>query len=176
MSTAITVPRLWTVEQFLKRPPRADGQREELIEGEVHVSPDVKMGHTEVVRLLGIALRRLETLGYLILTGFACAFTRKLHSLPNPDLGVMLAKDWHAVPRDAYLECSPALVVEVNSPSNCNLQRKAALYLEHGAQQVWLIYSTSHRIRVLTQEDDFEVRQGETLEFYGLHIDAAVIL
>lgn len=179
MSTAVSVPRLLTIEQFLKRPPRTDGQREELIEGEVCVSPNVKRGHTEIVRRLGIAFRPLENLGYVILTDFACAFMpkRRGQSLPNPDLGVALATEWNAVPNNAWLDRSPALVVEVNSPGNRQLQRKAAIYLDHGAVQVWLVYPQSHRVRVITQDgEDFEVRRGETLEFRGLHIDVNAIL
>lgn len=174
--SAASVPKLWTIEEFLRRPSRTDGQHEELIEGEVCVSPNVKMGHTEVVRLLGVALRPLEANGYVILTDFACAFTRKLESLPNPDLGVLLASDWLATPRDSYLNRSPELVVEVHSPSNRKLQRKGALYLEHGAEQVWLVYARTHRVRVLTQNDDYEVRRGELLEFRGLRINVDTIL
>lgn len=172
MSRAVVLPQFLTIAQFLQRPPRTDGQQEELIEGEVYASPNVKRGHSEIVRVLGVTLRPLERSGYVILTDFARAFSRKLESLPNPDLGVLLATEWKAVPDDGYLQCSPALVVEVHSRSNRVVQRKAALYLEHGAEQVWIVYPNSRRVRVLkTDGGDYEARVGETVDFAGLHLD-----
>ena len=38
---------LITLEEFLSRPEREDGQREELVDGEVIVSPGAKPSHAE---------------------------------------------------------------------------------------------------------------------------------
>ena len=170
MSTAI-LPARMTVDEFLKRPERCDGNYEELIEGEVYVSPNVKKRHNDVVRRLDRSLQALEQHGFIVHGEVACRVTED--SLPNTDVAVIRRERWDAVDEDDFLRESPALVVEVHSPSNRQLQRKAALYLEHGAEQIWIVYPKTQRVRVLTPEDDYDVRTGETLEFHGIRIDLA---
>lgn len=144
MSTAV-LPI--SIQQFLDRPPRTDGLREELIQGEIVLSPNVKRGHSEIQRRISVLLRPLEQTGYVVLAEFACSFIDQTsESLPNPDLGVVLAEEWNAVDDDAWLERAPALMVEVASPSNRKLHVKAALYLEHGAEQVWSVFPKTRTV------------------------------
>jgi Uma2 family endonuclease len=69
-----------------------------------------------------------------------------------------------------WLISSPELVIEVSSPSNRKLQRKAAIYLEHGAEQVWIVHSATKTVTVMTLETTTEFRLGETLEFHGAQV------
>ena len=86
----------------------------------------------------------------------------------------MIRRDrWEATGLDDFLRESPALVVEVVSPNqNQKLFRKAALYLEHGAEQVWIAYPHKRVVRVMTPDDDYEARPGETVEFHGIVMPA----
>jgi Uma2 family endonuclease len=75
-----------------------------------------------------------------------------------------------------FLEGAPELVVEVASPSNRKLNRKAVLYLEHGSEQVWLIYRQTETVTVMTPEATTEARMGEMLEFCGVQVPVASIM
>jgi Uma2 family endonuclease len=167
MSTAV-LPARMTVDAFLERPERMDGFYEELIEGRIYVSPNVKKRHNDLVRRIERLLQPLEEKGFLVFGEVACRVTNE--SLPNTDVAVVRKERWDSVSDDDFIRESPALVVEVQSPGNRQLHRKAAIYLEHGAEQVWIVYPKSQRVRVLTPDDDRDVRLGETLEFEGIRI------
>jgi Uma2 family endonuclease len=160
---------LLTLEEFMARPQREDGQREELLEGELIVSPGPKVGHSEIVRRLRRLLMPLEERGYVLSNDFSCVL--RPHSMPEPDLAAVRQERWQeALNSDAWLEGSPELVVEVASPSNRRLALKAAVYLEHGAEQVWLVYPKTQTVSVHTAERISEARPGESLEFHGVSI------
>lgn len=165
MSTAV----LLTLDQFLARPERDDGQREELIEGELVVSPGAKVSHAEIVRRLHKILRPIEEKGFVLSNDFSCLL--KPDSMPVPDLAVIASERWNAaVTADTWLDGSPELVIEVSSPTNRKLFRKATIYLEHGAEQVWIIYPKRHTATVYTVEGAIEARMGEALEFRGVRV------
>ncbi len=171
MSTAV----LLTLDQFLARPERDDGQREELIEGELVVSPGAKVSHAEIVRRLHKILSPLEEQGFVVSNHFSCVL--KPDSMPVPDLAAVANGRWNAaVTADTWLDGSPELVIEVSSPSNRKLFRKAAVYLEHGAEQVWIVYPKRRAVTVYTAEGATEARTGETLEFQGVSVVVNEIL
>jgi len=157
------------LEEFIARPPRDDDQREELIEGELIVSPGAKVSHADVVRRLHQRLVTLEEEGFVISNDFSCIL--RPHSMPVPDLAVVARKRWDEAARaDAWLEGAPELVIEVSSPSNRKLFRKATLYLEYGAEQVWLIYPKTRTVTICTTEGTAEARLGESVAFHGVTV------
>lgn len=173
MSTA-TLPSPITVDEFLARPEREDGQYEELVEGEIYVSPNVKAGHNRVVRRIERALLPLEQHGFEVFGEVACRLST--WSLPNTDVAVIRRDRWGKIGDDDFLSGAPDLVVEVASPGNRQLRRKAVLYLEHGAEQVWVVYPKTRRVLVLTPEgEDNQAREGEFIEFHGLTISVSDI-
>src|ERR1700761_6003742 len=127
---------LLSVEEYLRLPPRADGLEDELIEGEIILSPSAKPLHATVVRRLTKLIEVLEGRGYELRTDFGCILGE--HSLPGPDLALIRAERWNSIGKDEYLIGSPELVVEIFSPSNRKtlMAQKAALYLQHGAEAV----------------------------------------
>jgi Uma2 family endonuclease len=173
MSTAVQ-PHGMTVEEFLERPERWDGNHEELIEGEIYVSPNNKPRHSEVVRRIERRLLPLEQQGFVVLGEVACRVTDS--SLPNTDAAVVSREHWEAGGWDNFLRESPALVVEVASPNQMRkLLTKAALYLEHGAEQVWIAYPQKRVVQVLTVDGSREAREGETVEFHSIIIPVSEI-
>lgn len=173
MSTAFTASL--SLEEFLRRPDRDDGQREELIEGELILSPSAKAWHADIVRRLRRKLSRLEEEGYALVNDSSCILGK--HSMPAPDLAVVKEERWqHAVNNEGWLQGSPELVIEVASPGNRNLHRKADLYLQHGAEQVWIAYRKTKTIVVMTEEDAREARLGEYVEFHGVRVEVGEIL
>ena len=92
-------------------------------------------------------------------------------SLPNTDVCVIHRDRWEAANLDDFLREAPALAVEVASPGNRKLRRKALLYLEHGAEQVWIVYPKTRRVLVMTPEnEDYEARIDESVEFHGVTV------
>jgi Uma2 family endonuclease len=63
MSTAL---QLLSLEEFMALPEREDGQREELLEGELIVSPAPKVPRAEIVVRLRRYLASLEERGYVV--------------------------------------------------------------------------------------------------------------
>lgn len=167
MSAAIGSPRL-TVEEFLLRPERTDGMQEELIDGEIILSPNAKKLHTEVSANVFVLLLPLKDHGFTVLGETACRLTND--SLPNTDASVIHRERWQAVNDNDFLRESPALAVEVHSPVNTRnkLLRKVELYLEHGAEQCWVIYPKQRKL-VLYHPDGTsdEKRLGDTVQFYS---------
>lgn len=173
MSTAVQ-PHPMSVEEFLERPERWDGNHEELIEGKVYVSPNDKPRHNEVVRRIERQLLPLEQQGFVVLGEVACRVTDS--SLPNTDAAVVSRERWEATGWDTFLRESPALVVEVASPNQTRkLLKKVALYLEFGAEQVWIAYLHKRVVQVLTSDGNREAREGETVEFHGVVIPVSEI-
>jgi Uma2 family endonuclease len=164
-----------TLDEFLARPDREDDQREELIEGEVIVSPGPKVKHSEIVDILREQLSRLKQKGYLLRNDFSCILGGR--SMPVPDLAAIELSRWKkAIDDDNWLIGSPELVIEVSSPSNRKLHRKADIYLEHGAEQVWIVYPRSKTVTVVKPEGSTEARMGETLDFHGVGVTVDSIM
>src|ERR1700685_3278567 len=166
---------LLSVEEYLQLPPREDGLKDELIEGEVVLSPNAKPLPPKVVACLFDLLKPLQALGYARATDFGCILGE--HSLPGPDLAVIRAERWKNVGADEYLIGSPELVVEVFSPSNRRglMAHKAALYLQHGAEAVWVVYPKRRTVVVHDADSQCEIRSGETLSFHGFTIPVSSI-
>src|SRR3954462_4667047 len=104
-----------SVEEFLERSERWDGNHEELIEGEIYLSPNAKPRHNEVVDRIQQRLQPLKNQGFVVFGEVACRVTDS--SLPNTDVAVVSRDRWEATGLDDFLRESPALVVEVASPN-----------------------------------------------------------
>jgi Uma2 family endonuclease len=173
VSAAIIHPRI-TVDEFLLRPERSDGMQEELIDGEIIVSPNAKKLHTEVAANVYDLLLPLKQHGFTVLGETACRLTND--SLPNTDASVVLRERWQAVADDDFLRESPALAIEVHSPKNTKnkLLRKVELYLEHGAEQCWVVYPKQQKVVIYFPDGTSEEkRMGDNVSFYDCVVDVA---
>jgi len=169
MSTAVHI----SLEEFLVRPDREDNQREELLEGELLVSPSAKLSHAMIVTRLRIGLTPLEHKGFMLVNDSACIVGQ---SMPIPDLAAIAqSRIQPTVDKDGWLEGSPELVIEVSSSSNLRLHRKADIYLDYGAEQVWIVYPKTKTVTVVTAEGSIEARLGEELEFHGVQVPVTSI-
>jgi hypothetical protein len=94
-----------SLDEFLRRPQREDGEREELIQGELILSPPAKAWHADIVRRLRRKLARLEEEGYAIVNDSSCILGKE--SMPAPDLAIVNQDRWqHAVANESWLEGS----------------------------------------------------------------------
>lgn len=166
---------LLSVEEYLALPPREDGLKDELIEGEIVLSPSAKPLHARIAATLFELLQPLRALGYARAMEFGCILGE--HSLPGPDLAAIRIERWNNIGEDEYLVGSPELVIEIFSPSNRKglMAQKAALYLQHGAEAVWLVYPKKRTVVVHDSDGETEVRCGEALDFQGVVIPVSSI-
>lgn len=155
-----------SIEEYLsyEAPP---GFRDELIEGEIILSPDPKPLHATICenlyRLFHDALKNTEYSVHLATN----MVLEKDDSMPSPDLFVIDKDRWAAAIReDKYPEGSPQLAIEVYSPSNRPglVRKKIELYLKNGSAAVWVIYPKRRAVVVHEQSDvTAEYRDGEKL-------------
>jgi Uma2 family endonuclease len=143
MGTVVTTTMRF--EEFERLP---DGPEDlELLEGELIEMPPPECSHMEAAQelftLLRAAVERLrqaEEVGELGKVHFLMGFllTGDPRSWVRPDVSVTHPNQ----PNGKYYEGAPLMVFEVVSAEDRagDLDRKVHLFLQHGAQEVWLIY------------------------------------
>ena len=127
----------WTYEDLLALPD--DGQRYEIIEGELFELTGPKFAHgvavMNLILLLGPAVR---SLGGIILTAAMDVFFRGADPV-QPDIVILLPGS-AAEPSERGIEGPPDIVIEILSPSNRvhDLLTKRALYERAGVREYWI--------------------------------------
>ncbi len=128
-----------TVEDFLKL-PEPDGQRTELMEGEV-----VAMGYGgyphEIVKANLIQILAVWSVRHRIGKVFSeTMFRLGAHNSSIPDVSFVLAG--RLTPgTEGLIQGAPELAIKVvSSESAAHLEKKIELYLAHGGRAVWTVY------------------------------------
>jgi Uma2 family endonuclease len=162
MSTALQSPPI-TVEQY-ERFEGYPGLKDELINGEICLSPQPKPLHQQIVRNINRLLdAALQGQIYTAQQNSNIRF-RGANSMPSPDVFVITQQDWQrACEADDYLSVPPILVIEILSPANCKrrVEAKVALYLSQGVTEVWLVYPKSRK--TVIHRKHFEVAAGDEI-------------
>jgi Uma2 family endonuclease len=133
-------PYAWTYDEYARLPD--DGNRYEVIDGEVLVTPAPSTDHQHVLSRLLTALK-----AYVERERFGVV-------LPDVDVlfvtGQFLRPDLVVVPRSARegvtsrgIEAPPALMVEILSPSSRSIDRvkKPRRYADFGVPEYWVVDS-----------------------------------
>ena len=155
----ITKLKLLTIADW-EAMPHGDGNRYEIIEGELFVSCSPGLTHQIVSDNLVFLIRSflktnpigtvVSTPG-LILSNFSGVI---------PDLVFFRREQRDTIVKDDRLHGPPAIVVEILSPGSTNIRRdrvaKLQLYAKHGVPEYWII---DPRIRALERY----VSQGSSL-------------
>ena len=130
--------------------------RQELLEGELINLPPAQLTHIKVAEAL---FRALTPACDAALLHLEAGYQMSGDTWLQPDVSV--AFPYQAVKND-YLQGSPMIVIEVVSPGNTaeEIQRKTAAHLNHGAEEVWIVYPRSrcmmvHRSSVAERITDF---------------------
>lgn len=143
--------------------------KDELIKGEVVVSPAAKPNHRIIAKRLMVLLDKIVDQAK-----FEVSFDNSIvveptdpASMPRPDVFVMDRTRFRAAAaEDRYPEGSPELSIEVVSPSNTKkkLAEKIELYLANGSLAVWVVYPKKRKV-VLWEGGgkDTEFREGDAL-------------
>ena len=137
----------WTYDEYARLPD--DGNRYEVVDGEVLVTPAPSTRHQHVLLTLSVALRL-----YVQREGIGVV-------LPDVDLlfveGQFLRPDLLYVPNEARsgittrgVEQPPGLVVEVLSPASgtVDLVKKPRRYRDFGVPEYWVVDPAERVVRV----------------------------
>jgi len=147
----VTARKVWTLPELHSLPD--DGNKYELIHGELLVTPPPAGEHEEILARLSEQLGRLVT---------ACKLGRVYHpravvqfkgSEVEPDL---MVRKPHPRPQDGWEAAPiPMLVVEVISPSTRRRDReqKKQFYLETGVAEYWIVDPEARAITVIRADD-----------------------
>src|SRR5579863_2224827 len=154
---------LMTVDEFFAL-PEIEGERRELIGGEILTMGYAKLRH-EVVKA---NLNRI-LVAWLLQNPIAKLFVETIYRVSDknaliPDLSVVwpnridVSADW--------FQGTPEIAIEVvSSETATTLERKIELYLAHGAKSVWVVFPETRVVRIFDlqgQSQKFE--QGQSLE------------
>lgn len=154
MSTYIIEP-LVTVEQLASAPD--DGNRYEVIEGEIFVSSAPAIQHQVVVGNLNrtIGNHLIQNPVGLILPGIGVIFSQ--YNGVIPDVVYVSHERLAQIEKNERLYGAPELVIEILSPGKENEDRdrvhKLQLYSRYGVSEYWLINSFLRVIEVYRRTD-----------------------
>ena len=132
-----------------------DGQRYEIIEGDLYVSPAPIPKHQEVSGRLYIEFHGWVTprgLGKIYFAPLDVLLTD--HDIVEPDL-VFIAQDRLDIVQDKFVLGAPDILVEVLSPSTRarDERLKANLYARAGVREYWIVDPDRAAIRVYALAD-----------------------
>jgi Uma2 family endonuclease len=188
MTVTVSAPHdagsAWTIEDLDHTPD--DGNRYEIADGRLVVSPAPAVRHGKANHRLGEALRRQAPAGIEVITvGLGVEMNRR-RSLYIPDLLIVpstsLEADRKNLPANEVL-----LAAEVLSPSNAgfDLVQKRHDYAAAGIPRYWIVDPQAKTITVLAlpggatvYKEEFVVRAGEPWQTdspYPLTVDPAEI-
>jgi Uma2 family endonuclease len=131
-------PYTWTYSEYARFPD--DGNRYEVIDGEVLVTPAPSPHHQHVLFTLGMVLRHYveqHGLGVVLLDVDLLFATGQFL---RPDL-VFVPADRRNGISDRGVEVAPGLVVEVQSPTSSSIDRvkKPRRYGDFGVPEYWVL-------------------------------------
>jgi Uma2 family endonuclease len=143
-----------TYADFLELPD--DGNRYEIIDGELYVSPSPSIRHQTVSVALTSTLHihvRAGKLGAVFAAPTDVVFAND--SIVEPDI-VYISRARRAIVTDPNVQGAPDLVVEIISPSSTRTDQetKRDLYAKYGVQHYWLVHPIEEWIRAFDLNAD----------------------
>jgi Uma2 family endonuclease len=137
---------LVTVQEFL-RLPEPDGQRIELIGGEVVTMGRGALPHEaakkNLIRMLVLWLAD-HPLGEV---WSETTFQLDEFNAPIPDVSVLFPG--RISPGSTWIQGAPEIAIEiVSSESAATLEKKIELYLSHGGKSVWVVFPEHRVVRI----------------------------
>lgn len=138
----------WTYDLYRTLPD--DGQRYEIVNGVLYMSPAPNVPHQEVVLEIASYLRSYIThkgLGRVYIAPLDVKLTPD--TIVQPDVLVVLKEHIHRV-QFSQIVGAPDLIVEVASPGTVTFDRreKYDAYAQAGVQEYWMVDPIAHTIEV----------------------------
>ena len=140
----------WTLDELHSLPD--DGNKYELIHGELFVTPAPAPTHETILARLRRALEPYVVANDLGLVFSPRSVVQVRGSEVEPDLMVRTAPK--PLPRDWAKWPVPILIVEVNSPTTRRRDHmhKRDFYLEIGAPEFWIVDPSARNVRVVRRD------------------------
>ena len=151
-----TMPALTTYEDYCQIP--VDGNRYEVIDGVLHMSPSPAPRHQRISVKLSFLLMSWE-----LKTKKGKIWTAPIdillsdHDVVQPDI-VFISSERLSIVKDKNIQGPPDLVVEILSPSNHHYDEitKKNMYATFGVSEYWVVDPVAEEIQVyLLQNEDF---------------------
>lgn len=143
----------WTYEDLFSLPD--DGQRYEIIDGELFEMPSPGSAHALIVAaLIRVLMPLVEGLGGRWVTAPLDVFFAGANPVQPDFLAVLPSGPARIVTRG--VEGPPDLIIEVISPSNRlhDVLTKRALYGRGGVREYWIVDPEARTIEILTLDRD----------------------
>lgn len=165
--------KAWTLEELHRLPD--DGNKYELIRGELFVTPPPSVDHEEVLARLSAILTAYVEKHRLGRVYHPRAVIRFEGSEAEPDLMIRAVSPsvhgnaWEKLP-------PPLLVVEALSPTTRrrDLVNKREYYLDAGAGEYWVVDSERREIRVVRRGEP-DVVVGDSLVWHAVPAEPLVL-
>lgn len=148
--------RRLTYDDFLLF-PEGDGLRHEIIAGEHYVTASPNLHHQDLVGRLHLTIGSFvedrPERGRVYLS--PCDVIFSFHDIVEPDL-VFVASDQFDILTDKNIQGTPALVVEILSPSTRKRDReiKRQLYDRAGVREYWLVDPAAKAVTIHRRASD----------------------
>ena len=164
-----------------------DGNRYELIEGELFVSRAPRLPHQLVLHNLQVALAsylKQNPIGKVV-PGPGAVFSD--YDAVIPDLVFVRNESWDRIVADERFVKAPDLVIEILSPGKVNRERdllvKRQLYSRYGVEEYWIVDPENRAVEVYRQLEQSlakvsTVRDHQTLTssiLPGLELDVQTL-
>ena len=173
MAMANSVPKKWTIEELESLPD--DGNKYELIYGELFVTPAPSVSHETILARLSRILGPYVEENQL---GFVYHPRSVIRVDPDtevePDLTVRqppddLESNWASLPL-------PILVVEVASGSTRRRDRvvKRALYTDLAIPEYWMVDRQNRSVRII--RGDMDIIAGESFEWHPVGTKNSLVI
>ncbi len=143
----------WTYAHYAALPE--DGQRYEVLDGVLYMSPAPNLWHQRVAGEIFVHLR-----SHVIVTGLGEVFMSPVdvelasRTVVEPDVVVVLRARAAILRYDSRIIGTPDLVVEIASPSTArhDRQRKRDRYAHAGIPEYWLVDPVRQTVEILVLE------------------------
>jgi Uma2 family endonuclease len=151
----------WTYEDYAALP--ADGNRYEIIDGVLYVTPAPNTAHQAAVTLLTMfstSYVQLTKMGVVFVSPYDVPLSTDSDTV-QPDILVVLNEHRERI-TPSRLEGAPDLVVEVSSPSTATYDRREKMdaYARAGVPEYWLVDPIAERVELLHFEKGAYVSAG----------------
>ena len=141
-----------TYEEWLRMPEVSDAT-EEVVNGEIRITPAAKWVHARTVELTQRALNKNLDPGRIAVLGrFGLVIRKEPLTVRVPDLAVLEISS--IVEEDGFVHSPPQLVAEVLSPGE-DPAGKLADYASLGVPEVWVVLPEARTVEVLYLEDSY---------------------
>lgn len=148
----------WTYADYRLMPD--DGNRHEIIDGELFVTPAPTTIHQAISKRLQFHLMlQLEETGRGIVFNAPVDVLFSTTRTVQPDLLVLHPTRRNIVTKRA-IEGAPDLIIEILSPGTAERDQtlKRKLYASEGVREYWLVDPDQHTVEVMTlQEEDYDL-------------------